>query len=231
MEIFIYSDESGVFDNVHNEVFVFGGVFFLSREEKDIATRKYRHVESIIRKKEDRNDTEELKAAKLSPTTRNKIYRSLNNLEKFGVIIHQQRILGQIFKSKKSKRRYLDYAYKIALKRKFEQLILNKTINPNKVTAIYIFADERSVAKDERNELKETLEEEFKDGRFNETYSKFFAPMFPNLRSIEVSYCNSAKVTLVRTADVVANRLYRSVAENDTKTLSQRENFCITHLP
>lgn len=62
MELFVYSDESGVFDKVHNEIFVFGGVIFLSKKAKDIAVRKYKHVERIIRRNEHRNTLYELKA-------------------------------------------------------------------------------------------------------------------------------------------------------------------------
>lgn len=32
MSIFVYADESGVFDREHNDVFVFGGLIFLGRE-------------------------------------------------------------------------------------------------------------------------------------------------------------------------------------------------------
>ena len=39
MDIYVYSDESGVFDSAHNSWFVFGGVMFLSKDAKDIAAR------------------------------------------------------------------------------------------------------------------------------------------------------------------------------------------------
>lgn len=45
MDLFIYSDESGVFDKVHNEIFVYGGLIFLGKEEKDVI------IESILRQK------------------------------------------------------------------------------------------------------------------------------------------------------------------------------------
>lgn len=41
MNIFVYSDESGVMDKKHNKYFVFGGVMFLSKEEKDNASHQY----------------------------------------------------------------------------------------------------------------------------------------------------------------------------------------------
>ena len=224
MELFVYSDESGVFDKVHNEIFVFGGVIFLSKKEKDIAVR-------IIRRNEHRNTLYELKATTVKPKDRNKIYRSLNSLEKFGVIIHQQRILKNIFGDKKSKQRYLDYAYKICLKRKLQCLIYNQSINPEKVTAIHVFADEHTTATNGKYELKESLEQEFKHGTYNYNYSRFFEPLFPNLKNVEVNYCNSAKVTLVRAADITANKLYRSVLANKEAELQKHNNFHIIHLP
>lgn len=41
MDLFIYSDESGVFDKEHNEIYVYGGLIFLGKEQKDIYARKY----------------------------------------------------------------------------------------------------------------------------------------------------------------------------------------------
>ena len=48
MNIFVYSDESGVFDVDHNQIYVFAGVIYLSETERDIATRKYVNVENVI---------------------------------------------------------------------------------------------------------------------------------------------------------------------------------------
>lgn len=50
MNIFVYSDESGVLDKAHNEIFAFGGLVFLSKDEKDIASRKYHAAERCVRK-------------------------------------------------------------------------------------------------------------------------------------------------------------------------------------
>ena len=50
MDIFIYSDESGVFDKIHNKYFIFAGIVLLSKEEKDDAVRKYKKIEKNIRK-------------------------------------------------------------------------------------------------------------------------------------------------------------------------------------
>lgn len=50
MNIFVYADESGVFDRIHNDVFVFGGLIFLGNDERDedsadtVRLRRYRGV-------------------------------------------------------------------------------------------------------------------------------------------------------------------------------------------
>ena len=49
MDIFVYSDESGVFDVLHNEYFVFGGLILLGKEEKDRCEHQYAHVEKVLR--------------------------------------------------------------------------------------------------------------------------------------------------------------------------------------
>ena len=49
MNIFVYSDESGVLDKVHNKVYVFGGLVYLSKNDRDVASRKYSKAEQDIR--------------------------------------------------------------------------------------------------------------------------------------------------------------------------------------
>lgn len=119
MDIFIYSDESGVFDNIHNEIFVFGGLMFLSSKEMDDAMRLYAHAEQIVRKEEHLEDCCEAKASILSNKSKGKLFRSLNRFHKFGVVVTQRQLHKDIFAEKKSKQRYLDYAFKITVKRQY----------------------------------------------------------------------------------------------------------------
>lgn len=98
MNIYVYSDESGVFDKVHNEWFVFGGLIFLSKEDRDNVERKYRYAEKCLREKYP--DNKELKATILGNKEKAKLFRSLNQCFKFGVSIHQPEILEQIYKHK-----------------------------------------------------------------------------------------------------------------------------------
>lgn len=48
MDLFVYSDESGVFDYKHNKIFTFGGLIFIGKEQKDIATRKFLYMLNVV---------------------------------------------------------------------------------------------------------------------------------------------------------------------------------------
>ena len=230
MNIFVYSDESGVFDVAHNDFYVFGGVLFLSKNEKDNETRKYRAVENNIRYSEKINKYSEVKATSVKNKSKGKLYRALNNCEKFGVIINQNKLHKNIFESKKHKQRYLDYAYKIAIKRKFEYMIKTGHINPSQVENIYFCVDEHTTATNGLYELRESMLQEFKDGMFTADFVSFKEPIFPNLKNLDVKFCNSSKNTLVRAADIVSNKLYYAAVNANLEKLNKNK-FNIIRLP
>lgn len=226
MDIFVYSDESGVFDKVHNNLFVFAGLIFLGKESKDIWVRKYLAAERAIQNRYDRGI--ELKASHISNNDKGRLVRSLNQCYKFGIVIQQQKVLDRIFQSKKDKQRYLDYAYKIGLKRALEDLINRNIINPSEVKSLRVYVDEHTTATNGRYELKEALEQELKNGTYNWNYGTFYRPLFDELKIVDVAFCNSAAVTLVRAADQIANKLnHQSKIEIPPTT----EKMHITVLP
>lgn len=229
MDIYVYSDESGVFDKSHNDYFVFGGVLFFSKEERDVCTRKYKNAEKTIRKNGHYKKDIELKAATIRNKEKGKLFRALSQYQRFGIVIRQKRILSRIFASKKDKQRYLDFAYKIGLKRLFNQLMRDGRIAADQVENIHVFVDQHTTATNGRYELREGLEQELKLGTYNYNYSTFFPPIFPNLRSVTLSFCNSEKQTLIRSADIVANRIYH-ICTSDPNNLHNQNTF-IVELP
>ncbi len=162
MNLFVYSDESGVFDVVHNDFFVFGGLLFTSKERRDIAVRKYRNVERTMRNKGRYAPELELKAKNLENKHKGEIMRSLNSELKFAIIISQKSISPEIYSFKEHKQRYLDYAYKIGLKRFLQHLASRNIIAFNEVKRIYVWPDEHTTATSGRYELEEGLLNEFK---------------------------------------------------------------------
>ena len=227
MDIYVYSDESGVFDHVHNDIYVFGGLIILGKSQKDDCERLYRSAESSIAPAYPGGA--ELKAAVLTPKERHKLFRSVNRYCKFGAVIDQSRVNHEIFNNKKSKQRYLDYAYKRGVKTALVQMMKRGFFTPEDVNDMFFYVDEHTTATDGRYELRQGLLQEFKEGTFNYNFQKFFDPIFPGMRALNLQYCNSAKRTLVRAADIIANRVYREVLEGNNPKI--RENLFIKRLP
>ena len=219
MDIFVYSDESGVFDKANNEIFVYGGLIFIGKDNKDVYARKYLHAERTIRVGEYGN-ADELKASRITNKQKGKLYRSLNNCIRFGVVINEKNVLDRIFKSKKDKQRYLDYAYKIGLKRAFVRLVSEGRINPGEIRSLHIFNDEHTTATNGKYELREALEQEFKLGTYNATYDKYFPPIFRNMEHIDLTFCDSKTVTLIRASDIVANKIYHAALNRKVEELA-----------
>ena len=206
MNLYIYSDESGVFDNKHEKYFVFGGLIFFSKLDRDDASRKYSSIEKQMRKKLDTD--KELKANFLTKNDKRRLFSSIHDYFKFGIIIRLNSVIDEIFIDKKSKQRYLDYAYKIGVKNALLNLSANNKINLNEIKNMYFYCDEHTTATNGKYELREALEQEFKRGTFNSSYQVYFAPITPKLCSVNLKYCNSDKVILIRAADIIANKLY-----------------------
>lgn len=68
--------------------------------------------------------------------------------------------------------------------------------------------DEHTTATNGRYELREALENEFKNGTYNMTWEKYFPPLFPGMKSVDLKLKDSKQDALIRAADIVANRLY-----------------------
>lgn len=225
MNIWVYSDESGVFDKYHEQYFVFAGVILLSDDERQDWIRKYLTAEKVIKERHGNKRNFEAKATNITNEEKSKLFRSLNGCYKFGTIIELKNVNDSIFSDKKHKQRYLDYAYKMALKNALKKMINSELIKPTDVETIFVFPDEHTTATSGRYELHESLEKEFKIGTFNMDYSAFFPPLFTNLKGLQVQYCNSANKPLVRAADIIANRIYHNACENNIKALNTVSNL------
>lgn len=231
MNIYVYSDESGVFDKMHNDFFVFGGLILLGTEDKENWSRKYASVEKILRANKGVSADYELKATQVTNKEKGKLFRALNGCHKFGVVVRQKCLLDRIFLSKKDKQRYLDYAYKIAVKRAFERLMRDQAIHSDEVERLYFYVDEHTTATNGRYELQEALEQEFKLGTFNYQYDTYYPPIFKEMKDVRLEYCNSKSKLLVRAADIVANKVYYLARNDMEKELGEIQNLNVIYLP
>ena len=230
MNLFIYSDESGVFDQAHNQIFVFGGLIFLGKDERDTCARLYSKAESDIRKAAGLVPQAEVKACSISNKYKGKLYRSLNRFHKFGVIVRQNRVLPQVYAHKKTKQRFLDYAYKMAIKRTLIQMDRTGIVRLDEIDNLYFFVDEHTTATDGKYELRESIEQELKFGIFNINYQHFYPPICPGIKSVNLQFCNSAAVTLIRAADIVANHIFY-LANTQPGGPQSNQNLHIFRLP
>ena len=98
------------------------------------------------------------------------------------------------------------------------------------VERIFFSVDEHSTATNGRYELQEGLEQEFKYGTYNWNYSHFYPPIFPELSSVDVKYCNSSVHPLIRAADITANKLLHLAITNDEDTI-RRKFYSVVFLP
>lgn len=231
MNIYVYSDESGVFDKVHNKVFIFAGIIILEKTNHEEWARRYSNAERTLRTKKKVNKQYELKASNLNNKEKSKLFRSLNNCYKFAVVIDQEKVLDRIFKSKKDKQRYLDYAYKIAVKRAFQKMVEQHIIIPEEVEHIFFRVDEHTTATNGCYELREGLEQELKSGTYNYNYNVFHAPVFSNVKSVNVEFCNSSSKLLIRAADIVANKVYHLAFKGEFSKIQELPNTIVTYLP
>lgn len=231
MDIFVYSDESGVFDPIHNEYFVFSGVICLSKDEKDNCLRKYLGLERELRHRANYDIDKELKATDITIKEKRKLFNSMKNIYKFCVIVDQKRVNKNIISNKKTKQRFLDYAFKMGLKNALKSLISQEIIDCNEVKNIYVFCDEHNTATNGRYELQEALFQEFKIGTFNWSYNIYFEPLFKKINSVNVEFLCSKKQPLIRASDVIANRIYFHCTRNEFDKIKGVENLFIKHLP
>lgn len=231
MNVYIYSDESGVFDQVHNDFFVFGGLILLGSKAKEYWSRRYASAEKIIRNKKHLEKDHEIKASSITNNEKGKLFRSLNHCYKFGAIIYQKKVLPNVFQNKKEKQRYLDYSYRIAVKYALQNLIKETILMPHEVERLFFYIDEHTAATNNCYELKEKLEQEFRYGTYTYNYSAFFPPLFPDLKDVQLETCNSKSKRLIRAADIIANKLLYLCHENKQNDWPAIQNFTLTQFP
>lgn len=207
MNIFVYGDESGVFDQAHYSKFVFGGLVFLGKDERDLASRMFVSAERKISPSYDLSSTHgELKGSILSAKHKTGLFRSLAHRRRFAFVVDLDGVNENIFGDKKTKQRYLDYVFKVGLKRMLGCCIRRGEVNPRRVESVYVRFDEHTTATNGRYELGEAMEQEFKRGTVNYKYNTFHPPLFPGMPGgVELTFKDSSRDALIRASDIIAN--------------------------
>lgn len=232
MDLFVYSDESGTFDCRNSSFFVFGGIVYLSPEDMQSSSRRFQAVEKAIRERNAIDTANELKASHLPKQDSRRLFRATNRELRFGVVVEipRLRIRERIADDKKARQRYMDYVYKIAIKRFLQQLIKDGLIKPDEVQTVHFFVDQHTTATNGRYELREALEQELIHGTINFEYQVSYPALFPKAKSVTLKFCDSKVVALVRAADIVANRILR-LARNGKLQYEKSPHFYVILQP
>ena len=71
------------------------------------------------------------------------------------------------------------------------------------------------------------------DCTFNTNYSRFFPPIFPDLKDVQLEFCDSSAPNkrLVRGADIVANKIYYLTTSGQQDKFNKLQNITITIQP
>ena len=142
-------------------------------------------------------------------TSNSRHFRSTNHCIRYAFVVDQRNVNENIFSSKKSKQRYLDYVYKVGLKRVFGRLIQAGKLKPSSVSGLFIRFDEHTTATDGRYELREAIEQEFKFGTHNFKYNTFHPPLFPGMQgTVHLEFRDSKNDALIRASDIIANQMW-----------------------
>lgn len=228
--IYIYSDESGVFDKKHQKVFVYSGIACMGQDKSSILSRKYLEAEKNLRKSMKYKNMPELKACLLKIEAKRKLYRIIKDCYKFVVVIELQKLQDERFVSRQSQQRYLDYALKRGIKKLLLRLDEDNIIDLKEEIEIKCYVDEHARATNGKYSLRDSIYQEFKMGVHINGYD--IKPIAPKLSGVYVSYCNSETTALVRAADILSNRLLNDVREDLGLSAYLNDNLlAITYLP
>ncbi|VWL85601.1 DUF3800 domain-containing protein [Oceanivirga miroungae] len=222
MNLYIYSDESGVFDKKTNDFFVFAGILFTSRDDRNKLKSKYLTLEKSIKYDKEISPKEELKASNLANKTKKRLYSYLKDVIKFSVIIDLRKLYD--YKGKDNKQRYLDYAFKIGLKRTLKKLEKNNILKLNEIERIFIECDEHTIATSGIYDLRDTIYNEFKYGVVNFNHNAQYGAIIPDLVDVEVKYLDSKNNALIRCADIVSNFVYTSYRDFNIARIEKLNN-------
>lgn len=216
MDVYVFSDESGIFDYKSHEYFVYGGIIIIGKQEMDSLSRRYAALEKNLRKKSKYKNLPELKATFLDEKDRKRLLNVFKESYKFCAVIKQRKLdTARIFKDAKSKQRYLDFAYKLALRRALEEMVARGTLLPEDSFRLIISEDNHHIATNALYSKEESIRTELKEGVYRSRFGLFYPPVFKNLESVEISLKDSTANSLIRGADIIANSVYVSLVKGE----------------
>ena len=192
-EVYINLDDSGKL--THKEkVCVYGGIVFLSKDEKDKFITQYRSIINDIKckycmqqKTKCNNECPEIKNTNIKQNDKRRIMNYIKKHYSVALVIKNDEVYDHIKNNKAAKGRFVDYAIRRLIKHIIESLIKSKKINPSKPVRLIINIDQQSTKSNGYYNLRDGLIEELKYGIINYNYAKTSSSILNNELEIKVS--------------------------------------------
>ena len=255
--VFINMDDSGILikGNPNEQVFVYGGVFFLSLKEQENFSRQYKTLVDLIKPKyctDFKKDVSinsnhcishssqncnyvcpELKSNMLKPKDRRRLLNFIKRYDTTVAVVTNNQLRDSIFDSKASKGRYKDYVIKREVKRIIENLISQNRINSKQPVRLYLNLDEQATVSNGYYDLESTIKEELQFGIINFDYGISFPPILSSVE-VKVKYKNSYYNYPVQAADLLVGEVrhcyYNYIQNQNFETYRIKTNFLNTSI-
>lgn len=230
--LYINIDDSGKLSN-YEEIAVYGGVIFFSKNEKDKFITQYRKIINEIKCKYctcktcHKNECPELKHNNLKRSDARRIINYIKKYTVLSCIINNKSLYSHIINDKASKGRYCDYAIRRLIKEVIVKLIKKGKIDAHKKLKIILNMDEQSTKSNGYYNLKDGLIEELRYGIINYNYGNMVNPVLFDELEIKLTYLKSDKSFVVQAADLVAGTIRSNSIKykSDTKYLNKSLEF------
>lgn len=229
-EIHINLDDSGKL-TAKEKISVYGGLVFLSKNEKDKFITQYKSIINDIKCdycKNKENCNKLCPEIKNTNVKNNDKRRLMNYIKKYYVIalvIKNENVYEHIKESKAARGRFVDYSIRRMIKEIIESLIKSKRIDPNESIRLIINIDQQSTKSNGYYNLHDGLLEELKYGIVNFNYSKKINPIVFSDLEIKVSYQDSGKSYVVQAADLLAGTIRRKALDNEQNIHQELSRF------
>ena len=218
--LYIYMDDSGVIHS-NEPCCVYGGIAFLSEEDKRKFTEKYQeYIQKIscvyckYNVSKCKYKCPEIKDTNIHYNHKKKILKYLENEFCFAVIIDNQKVNSEIMKKKTGRGRFRDYTERILLKRILTYFIKEKLLNPNEPVKLVLRIDEQINILHLERDFLEDIQKEFTKGMSNLKHFMYFPPILHNDVNIDLKYVDSKEEVGVQIADIIAGETRKNYLKN-----------------
>jgi len=211
--IYINLDDSGKLTR-KEKISVYGGLVFLSKDERDRFIVQYRSINKDIKckyfNKQKGSCTKkcpEIKNTNIESSDKRRIMNYISKYYTVALVIENDKVYDYIMDNKASRGRYIDYALRLLIKNIVKELIKIGKINPNKPLKIVLNIDEQTTKSNGYYNLKDGIYEELIHGIYNYNYNKKFKPILNSRLELNISYQDSGKSYVVQGADLIAGTI------------------------